>query len=73
MEAIERALDHAMLAGKLRHFVRTNGGDGLGGLLKLADAHRERARALLDEVGEGPLENSPSPHAHPTGRARGCA
>jgi len=71
MEAIERALDHATLAGKLRCFVRENG-DGLGGLLKLADAHSERARALLDEVGEGPLENSPSPHAHPGG-ARGCA
>ena len=51
MEAIERALDHATLARKLRCYVRENG-DGLGGLLRLADAHSERAKALLDEVGQ---------------------
>lgn len=51
MEAIERAVLHGALAGKLRLFAAENG-DGLGGLLKLADAHSERARALLDEVGQ---------------------
>jgi len=61
MEAIERAVTHGMLAGKLRHFVRENG-DGLGGLLKLADAHSERARALLDEVGqEAQIRRAPCP------------
>ena len=66
MEAIERALDHATLARKLRCYVRENG-DGLGGLLKLADAHSERARALLDEVGQTAKYAGEPPLARPAG------
>ena len=51
MEDIERAILHGALAGKLRLYAMENG-DGLDGLLRLADAHSERARALLDEVGQ---------------------
>lgn len=64
MEAIERAIVHGALAGKLRAYVRENG-EKLRGLDRLADAHSERATALLDEVGEPPqIRSDGPPHIH---------
>lgn len=45
---ILRAIRAGAEAGKLRAYVRKNGGDrGLAGLLRLADRHSEVARAAL--------------------------
>lgn len=64
MEAIERAIVHGALAGKLRAYVRENG-EKLRGLDRLADAHSERATALLDEVGQTTeIRTVICPHIH---------
>lgn len=46
MDGIERAIMHGAAAGKLRAYVRENGG-GLGGLMRLADRHSSDARTSL--------------------------
>lgn len=46
MEGIEQAIMHAARAGKLRGYVRKNG-DGLTGLIRLADKESERATAHI--------------------------
>lgn len=47
--AVERAIRHAAAAGKLRAFVRKNGGD-FRGLARLADYQSELSRGALAEI-----------------------
>lgn len=49
MEGIERAIMHAVEAGKLRTYVRENG-DGLAGLERLAARHSADSSAALMTV-----------------------
>lgn len=67
-EQIAVAIEQGIRAGKLRTFVRKNG-DGLSGLVELANRHSALGKAALDEfVGESAeLERAPSP----TGRTGG--
>lgn len=48
MEDIRTAIAHAVEAGKLRTYVRKNGG-GLAGLVRLADRHSGEASRVLRE------------------------
>lgn len=49
MEDIGTAIEHAVEAGKLRTYVRRNGG-GLAGLEKLADRHSAASKAALQRM-----------------------
>lgn len=67
MEDIENAIRHAVLAGKLRSYVRRKGETGLAGLLRLADRHSAISRdRLASATGDG--ERTPAPD---TARGRG--
>lgn len=53
MNSIERAIFHAVEAGKLRDYVSEHGEAGLGGLLRLADRHGRLATDALTEWAAG--------------------
>jgi hypothetical protein len=53
MGAVERAVEHARQAGKLRAFVRASGDEeGLRGLLRLAARHTAEAEKALAELAD---------------------
>lgn len=62
MEAIEAAIMHGAEAGKLRAFVRKDGGTGLAGLERLAERHSVAARMALERIGATDFAAAP---AHP--------
>lgn len=73
MTNIERAIRHAVEAGKLRAYVQQHGEGGLGGLLRLANRHSGLATAALMKVAEGTageMNAAPSAHAARVGGAR---
>lgn len=73
MEEIERAIYHAVQAGKLRDYVRRHGESGLGGLPRLSERHtRLSAVELAKVVGTAPYGDSGAVPVHPlAGRRRG--
>lgn len=59
MEAIRNAIMHGAEAGKLREYVRENGGDGLAGLTRLADRHSADSEAELMKLLAGAVVTVP--------------
>lgn len=72
MGLFERALAHAVVAGRLREAARVHG-PGLVGLERLAEHHRRQGAVLLGEWAESARrdfrERAPSPDAE-TGEVR---
>lgn len=66
MEDIGTAIMHGAAAGKLRAYVRKNG-EGLAGLIRLADRHTAAATAALGKVRDAQAGEK----AHASLQARG--
>jgi hypothetical protein len=63
MEDIGTAIMHAVEAGKLRTYVRKNGG-GLAGLVRLADRHSAATTAALNEMFRSDAPAAPAVRFH---------